>query len=140
MTRSAGARRPSTAARRVAADPVDLHVGGRIRAERVRLGMTQARLAEAIGMTFQQVQKYETGANRISASVTVHIASALNVSPSSLFPEEVTMDPAVAALRESAAGRELSGLFGQLSPAQRALLTDLAREMAAPGGLDGERP
>ncbi len=49
-------------------DPVDVHVGGRVRLQRTVLGMSQTHLAEALDLTFQQVQKYERGTNRISAS------------------------------------------------------------------------
>ncbi len=49
-------------------NPIDVHVGSRIRLRRTLLGMSQERLAEAIGLTFQQVQKYEKGANRVSSS------------------------------------------------------------------------
>ena len=50
------------------AHPVDLHVGKRIRQRRWLVGMTQQQLAEQVGIKFQQIQKYETGANRVSAS------------------------------------------------------------------------
>jgi transcriptional regulator with XRE-family HTH domain len=59
-------------------NPVDLHVGGRIRMKRKVLGVSQERLAEALGLTFQQVQKYERGANRVSASKLYEIARFLN--------------------------------------------------------------
>ena len=49
-------------------NPIDVHVGSRIRLRRTLLGMSQERLAEAIGLTFQQVQKYERGANRVGSS------------------------------------------------------------------------
>jgi transcriptional regulator with XRE-family HTH domain len=49
-------------------NPVDVHVGGRVRLRRTLLGMSQEKLGEALGLTFQQVQKYERGANRIGAS------------------------------------------------------------------------
>ena len=48
--------------------PVDVHVGARVRARRAFLGMSQTKLGDAIGLTFQQVQKYERGANRIGSS------------------------------------------------------------------------
>jgi transcriptional regulator with XRE-family HTH domain len=51
-----------------APNPIDLHVGMRIRVRRKELGISQERLAESIGLTFQQVQKYERAANRVSAS------------------------------------------------------------------------
>lgn len=68
-------------------DPVDVAVGARIRALRVARGMSQQKLAAAIGYTFQQLQKYETGRNRVAASVMVRIARALGCSPASFFTE-----------------------------------------------------
>src|SRR5215472_8542656 len=59
-------------------NPVDLHVGGRVRMRRKMLGISQERLADALGLTFQQVQKYERGANRISASKLYEIARFLS--------------------------------------------------------------
>jgi len=58
-------------------NPVDLHVGARIRMRRKLLGVSQERLADQLGLTFQQVQKYERGANRVSASKLYEIARAL---------------------------------------------------------------
>jgi transcriptional regulator with XRE-family HTH domain len=58
-------------------DPIDVMVGQRIKTERVLRGMSQTTLARAVGVTFQQLQKYETGANRVSASRLCHIADAL---------------------------------------------------------------
>lgn len=59
--------------------PVDVHVGKRVRHRRWLIGMTQQQLAEQVGIKFQQIQKYETGANRISASRLWDIADALDV-------------------------------------------------------------
>ena len=64
---------------------VDVHVGQRIRQRRWLTGMTQQRLAELVGIKFQQIQKYETGANRVSASRLWDIAFALNVDVSHFF-------------------------------------------------------
>jgi transcriptional regulator with XRE-family HTH domain len=68
-------------------DPIDVHVGGRIRARRLFLGMTQGTLATALGRSFQQVQKYEHGANRVSASNLSEIAAKLNVPVSFFFAD-----------------------------------------------------
>jgi len=62
-----------------APDRIDLHVGGRIRVRRLLLGLKQQALARKLGITFQQVQKYENGANRVSASRISEIAEALGV-------------------------------------------------------------
>ena len=58
-------------------DPIDVGVGARIRIRRRELGVSQGLLAEHLGLTFQQVQKYERGANRVSASMLVRIAERL---------------------------------------------------------------
>jgi transcriptional regulator with XRE-family HTH domain len=60
-------------------NPVDKHVGSRMRTRRLLAGMSQERLGEALGITFQQIQKYEKGTNRISASRLVEIARILDV-------------------------------------------------------------
>ncbi len=65
--------------------PVDAHVGKRVRHRRWLVGMTQQQLAECVGIKFQQIQKYETGANRISASRLWDIADALDVPVSFFF-------------------------------------------------------
>lgn len=59
--------------------PVDVHVGGRVRLRRMLLGMSQDKLGEALGLTFQQVQKYEKGVNRIGASRVFEISRILSV-------------------------------------------------------------
>lgn len=60
-------------------NPVDVHVGARVRLRRTLLGMSQERLGDALGLTFQQVQKYERGANRVGASRLFDLAKALQV-------------------------------------------------------------
>jgi len=65
--------------------PVDVHVGKRVRHRRWMVGMTQQQLADKVGIKFQQIQKYETGMNRISASRLWDIADALSVSISFFF-------------------------------------------------------
>lgn len=65
--------------------PVDVHVGKRVRHRRWLVGMTQQQLAEKVGIKFQQIQKYETGANRVSASRLWDIADALDVQVSFFF-------------------------------------------------------
>src|SRR3954447_17005450 len=65
--------------------PVDVHVGKRVRHRRWMVGMTQQQLGDIVGIKFQQIQKYETGMNRISASRLWDIAQALDVSISFFF-------------------------------------------------------
>ncbi len=66
-------------------DATDVHVGGLIRLRRVNMGISQEKLGEEIGVTFQQVQKYEKGANRVGSSRLQAIATALNVTPAFFF-------------------------------------------------------
>jgi transcriptional regulator with XRE-family HTH domain len=70
-------------------NPIDVHVGARIRLRRTLLGISQSALAEAIGLTFQQVQKYEKGMNRVSSSRLYDLARILDV-PLSYFFEEMS--------------------------------------------------
>lgn len=65
--------------------PVDVAVGGRVRELRIRAGLTQVELGEALGVSFQQIQKYEKGANRMGASRLVQVATTLKVPLASLF-------------------------------------------------------
>ena len=69
-------------------NPIDTHVGGRVRLRRTLLGMSQERLAKAVNLTFQQIQKYERGSNRIGASRLFQFAQVLDV-PISFFYEEL---------------------------------------------------
>jgi transcriptional regulator with XRE-family HTH domain len=68
-----------------APNPVDKYVGSRVRMRRIMLGMSQEKLGEALGLTFQQVQKYEKGTNRVGASRLQQIAEILQVPVSFLF-------------------------------------------------------
>lgn len=69
-------------------NPIDAYVGARVRTRRLMLGMSQERLADRIGVTFQQVQKYEKGTNRVGASRLQKIANVLGVPPSFFFYQE----------------------------------------------------
>ncbi len=74
-------------------NPVDIHVGSRVRLRRTMLGMSQEKLGDAISLTFQQVQKYERGANRIGASRLFELSRVLDV-PVSFFFDDMPNDPA----------------------------------------------
>jgi transcriptional regulator with XRE-family HTH domain len=74
-------------------NPIDVHVGNRVRMRRLLLGMNQETLANALGLTFQQVQKYEGGANRVSASRLSAMAEILGV-PISYFFGDLRLDDA----------------------------------------------
>lgn len=109
------AKKPRSKPRRTRGKPnhVDIHVGARVRQRRTLLGMSQEKLAEALGLTFQQVQKYERGANRIGAGRLYELSRALDV-PVSYFFEE---------LDETAGGlREESAAYGEDPMARRETL------------------
>lgn len=72
---------------------VDIHVGKKIRQRRWLIGMTQQQLAELVGIKFQQIQKYETGANRVSASRLWDISAALGIPVSAFFEGLRATDP-----------------------------------------------
>jgi transcriptional regulator with XRE-family HTH domain len=73
--------------------PIDIHVGARLRLRRTLLGLSQEKLGEAVGITFQQLQKYERGANRISASRLYHLALVLDVPVGFFFEDMPTGQP-----------------------------------------------
>jgi transcriptional regulator with XRE-family HTH domain len=78
-------------------NPIDVHVGSRVRLRRMMLSMSQEKLGESLGITFQQIQKYEKGTNRIGASRLQHIARVLSV-PVSYFFEDAPGQADVAAV------------------------------------------
>jgi transcriptional regulator with XRE-family HTH domain len=84
-------RRQPITAKEYGPDPVDVHVGKRLRLRRTLMGYSQEQLAAAVGVTFQQIQKYERGSNRVSASRLYDIARVLNV-PISFFFEDISED------------------------------------------------
>ena len=113
-------------------DEVDAEVGRRIRALRRGKGISQEVLAKGVGLTFQQVQKYERGSNRVSASKLVHIARVLGVPASHLLGEQpdgtATPDPLMSLDPDV---RALALALGRVkSPAVRRSLVQLARTLA----------
>jgi transcriptional regulator with XRE-family HTH domain len=90
-----------------APNPIDKHVGSRVRMRRMMLSMSQEKLGDALGLTFQQVQKYEKGTNRIGASRLQQIANILQV-PVSFFFEGA---PHVAGERHSGMGEAPSPAY-----------------------------
>ncbi|SET79856.1 helix-turn-helix domain-containing protein [Oceanicella actignis] len=119
--------------------PVDVHVGKRVRHRRWMVGMTQQQLGEKVGIKFQQIQKYETGMNRISASRLWDIARALGV-PVSFFFEGLEEGEAAAPAQTAAQTRgdlladkealELVRSYYAIPEEQRRRLFDLARVLS----------
>ncbi|MDP1632921.1 MAG: helix-turn-helix transcriptional regulator [Caulobacter sp.] len=117
------------------ADPIDIGVGARIRIRRRELGLSQSVLGVHLGLTFQQIQKYERGANRVSASMLVRIAERLECSVAYLFGEESGsaghLDGNALARLASPGVAELVEAFTAIgNPRARAALMQLARSMA----------
>ena len=119
------------------AHPVDVHVGMRVRHRRWLIGMTQQQLAEKVGIKFQQIQKYETGANRVSASRLWDIAEALDV-PVAFFFEGIE-DQADAPVEGNAMPADIMGdkdaldlvrSYYAIPENQRRRLFDLARVLS----------
>lgn len=130
------------------ANPIDVHVGGRVRLRRMLLGMSQEKLGEHLGLTFQQVQKYEKGINRIGASRLFDLSQVLSV-PVQFFYEELAVGPDggahgfaerpaesyAAEFLGSRDGLELNKAFARITdPRVRRSIVDLVRAFA------GEQP
>jgi len=95
--------------------PIDVHVGSRIRLRRTLMGMSQEKLGEALGLTFQQVQKYERGVNRVGASRLFDLARVLDVPVSFFFddmPEPLATAYGVPPVRKAAGFAEQVESFG----------------------------
>jgi transcriptional regulator with XRE-family HTH domain len=125
-------------------NPIDIHVGARVRLRRMMLGMSQEKLGEQLGITFQQIQKYEKGTNRIGASRLQHIARVLTV-PVAFFFEDAPATPNADAtgfaepsstshvvdFLSSSEGIQLNKAFVRIKDAhQRRRIIDLVRAMA----------
>lgn len=127
--------RPTDAADEVEPDPVDVAVGARIRLRRKQLGISQSKLADAIGVTFQQVQKYERGANRVSASTLAKMAGPLDCKISDLFGETPDGNEAggdrelFAVLKTPGATDMLQAYAGVRNSDARTALINLARSI-----------
>ncbi len=124
-----------------APNPVDVHVGVRLRMRRMMLSISQEKLGEALGVSFQQIQKYERGSNRIGAGRLRDIASELQVPISYFYEDMPGEEPAngfaetgtsyVSELLTSADGVELTRAFLKVKdPAVRRRIVDLVKSIA----------
>ncbi len=127
-------------------DPADRHVGARVRMRRMMLGMSQTKLGDALQLTFQQVQKYEKGTNRIGAGRLQHIASILQVpvefffegAPNSHRPahgkREASTPDYVSDFLASSTGLSLTKAFMRIKePTLRRRIVRLVEEIAGEG-------
>jgi len=128
-----------------APNPIDKHVGSRVRMRRMMLGMSQEKLGDALGLTFQQVQKYEKGTNRIGASRLQQIAQILQVQvsfffdgaptvPSAMRPEGMAEAPSPAYVSDFLAtsdGLALTKAFMRINDSKlRRRIVDLVEQIA----------
>jgi len=111
---------------------IDVQVGNRIRIERTAKGMSQVTLASAIGVTFQQLQKYETGRNRVSAGRLSAIAEVLGVPASNLIASVTDEQRDTLALMAQPKAIKLLRLWMQIPRSQRSALLELMQSMARP--------
>jgi transcriptional regulator with XRE-family HTH domain len=114
---------------------IDVVVGARVKAARLSKGVSQAALAQRVGLTFQQIQKYERGDNRISASKLVQIAAALSVLPMEFLSglEDSAATSFDFSLFQASGAMDLLVAFGALSPREQRALLRLARDLADVG-------
>lgn len=130
----------------IAPNPIDRRVGAKVRMRRLHMGMTLEKLAEAIGVSFQQIQKYENGTNRVGASRLHQLSDALNVSPTFFFdetsadggggsasPPVFSEDEAfLADVLATGEGVDLNRAFGRIAdPQLRKKVVDLVISLAA---------
>lgn len=125
-------------------NPIDVHVGSRVRLRRMLVGMSQEKLGDRLGLTFQQVQKYEKGANRIGASRLYHISQILGVTVQFFFDDmppregsdqegfsEDNGSPYVMDFVSSAEGLQLNRAFTRIDrPAVRKKLLELVKSLS----------
>ena len=127
MAARAKAKRPGPRRRRGGGShPIDVHVGSRIRLRRTLLGLSQEKLGEMIGLTFQQVQKYERGSNRVGASRLFDLSRVLDV-PMAFFFEEMDDSKPSRPGRRRGAGEERSGYTASGTPITKRETLELVR-------------
>ena len=126
-------------------DPVDRHVGSRIRVRRKLLKFSQKDLAARLGLSYQQVQKYENGSNRVSASVLHRMAHCLGVSILYFFENAPEPHPSQLSMPDDPLDKplavEMMLQFNKIDDAHlRAALVDLVRKMATDDDTEADEP
>ncbi len=130
-----------------AANAIDRKIGQRVRTRRLEIGMSQERLAELLGVTFQQVQKYEKGVNRIAASRLYDIATALDM-PAARFFENLSNRPGVSESKQefvddvlaTPEGAQLVSLFAAIKSLKvRRRVVELVKALSEETAESGKR-
>jgi transcriptional regulator with XRE-family HTH domain len=111
-------------------NPTDLHVGARIRERRTELGLSQTELGRAIGLTLQQIQKYERGINRVSCSRLFDLHRALHVSVSYFFDGLEATGPVDAEAMDYETQELVRAYYGITDPRLRTQVCELAKALA----------
>lgn len=132
------AKRNATQTDPRAATEIDRHIGARIRARRLEMRMSQEHLADSIGVTFQQIQKYEKGINRVSAAMLYRIAQTLDVQISAMMPRVKSSAPDTNPIDDPTLS-DMIPAIARLNPEGRRLLLDLARTMSGYPALAATR-
>jgi transcriptional regulator with XRE-family HTH domain len=131
-----------------AANAIDKKIGQRVRSRRLEIGMSQERLAELLGVTFQQVQKYEKGVNRIAASRLFDISGALELPAARFFEGLNSRNPGVAESRQefvedaldTPEGAQLMALFSTIKNQKvRRRVVELVRALVEENAEGGKR-
>lgn len=117
---------------------VDRHIGARMRARRLELGLSQEELADQIGVTFQQVQKYEKGINRVSASTLFRISQALKLQIGSMLPRAEAGQANATPLDDPTAA-DLAAMLPRLNQDGRRALLEIARTLIQNPSLSRKR-
>ncbi len=115
---------------------IDIEIGRRLRQARLRLDLTQAQVAEKIGVTFQQIQKYERGDTRLALSTLARLRDLLRIEAADLLPPlrddgSAIPDP-VAAMGQTITGVHLADIFGRMTPAHQLNLLNVAKAIITP--------
>jgi transcriptional regulator with XRE-family HTH domain len=123
-------QRPSNMNRAKGLDEADVSLGRRLRSLRVRRGLSQTALGDVLGVSFQQIQRYETGTHRIKVSQLQRLAAALAVSMTELLEAPRTNSSEITDMIDTPIARRLMDAFQRLTSRERRCLAALAEEMA----------
>jgi transcriptional regulator with XRE-family HTH domain len=128
---------------RPSATPLDVEIGARLRQARIKCGLTQADLAKAAGISFQQIQKYERGTNRLTLSTLALLRPVLGVEVFELLPSlrqdgSAIPDP-LSAQGQSITGLSLAKLFSQMTTHQQASLLEVAKAITTASATVAKR-
>ena len=120
---------------------IDAAIGQRLRALRLARGLNQSDLGKAVGLTFQQIQKYERGTNRIAVSTLLPLCQALGVKPDEIIPSADSAGVPIAdpfsALGAAPGGIELAKIYTRIPADMRSSILSIARAMGSASAMHG---